>query len=137
MIVLDTNVLSELMRPTPDRRVSAWVGARGFGRLYTTSLNKAEILLGIALLPKGRRREALSEAAEAMFADFTTHLLSFDAVAAPEYATLVASRIHAGRPMEAIDAQICAICRVHGATLATRNVDDFADSGVEVVNPSR
>jgi predicted nucleic acid-binding protein len=136
VIVLDTNVISELMRPAPDRRVSAWIGARAANRIYTTALNKAEIMLGVELLPKGRRREALREAAEAMFADlFATRVVSFDAAASQHYATVVASRIRKGRPIETIDAEICAICRAHGATLATRNVTDFDDCDIDVVNP--
>ena len=136
MIILDTNVISELMRPAPHRRVSAWVGARAAGRIYTTALNKAEVLLGVELLPKGRRRDALHEAADAMFAElFATRVLPFDAAAAQQYGRIVSSRIRSGRPIEAIDAQICAICLLHGATIATRNVSDFTDCDVEVLDP--
>ena len=136
MIVLDTNVVSELMRDTPHRGVLDWVAARPTARIHTTALTRAEVLLGIALLPKGRRREVMFEAAERVFAlSFAERVLPFDATAAHEYAGIVSSRIRIGRPMATIDAQICAICRAHGATLATRNGTDFDDCDVDVVNP--
>ena len=136
MIVLDTNVLSELMRSQPAAAVFAWVAAQPRGMLYTTSLNKAEILYGIAALPDGRRRAALAAAAEAMFTDdFAGRVLPFDEEAAVHYAEIVAARRREGRPIEALDAQIAATTRVAGAELATRDVGDLADCGLTLVNP--
>ena len=104
--------------------------------LYTTSVNKAEILYGIAVLPEGRRRAALAAAAEAMFIDdFAGRVLPFDEAAAVHYADIVAARRREGRPIEAFDAQIAATARVAGAELATRDVGDFAGCGVALVNP--
>jgi toxin FitB len=136
VIVLDTNVLSELMRSQPAAAVFAWVAAQPKAALHTTSVNKAEILYGIAALPEGRRRVALAAAAEAMFTDdFVGRVLPFDEAAAVHYAEIVAGRRREGRPIEAFDAQIAATARVAGAELATRNVGDFAGCGLTLVNP--
>jgi len=136
MIVLDTKVLSELMRSQPGAAVFAWVAAQPRAALFTTSVNKAEILYGIAVLPEGRRRAALAAAAEAMFIDdFAGRVLPFDEAAAVHYADIVAARRREGRPIEAFDAQIAATARVAGAELATRDVGDFAGCGVALVNP--
>jgi len=136
MIVLDTNVLSELMRSQPGAAVFAWVAAQPRAALYTTSVNKAEIFYGIAVLPEGRQRAALAAAAEAMFIDdFAGRVLPFDKAAAVHYADIVAARRREGRPIEAFDAQIAATARVAGAELATRDVGDFAGCGLILVNP--
>jgi len=136
MIVLDTNVLSELMRSQPGAAVFAWVAAQPRAALYTTSVNKAEIFDGISVLPEGRRRSALAVAAEAMFIDdFAGRVLPFDEAAAVHYADIVAARRREGRPIEAFDAQIAATARVAGAELATRDVGDFAGCGLILVNP--
>ena len=110
MIVLDTNVLSELMRSEPATRVFAWVSAQPRATLYTASVSKAEILYGIAVLPEGRRRRlAPAATAEAMFADdFEGRVLPFDEAAAVHYAEIVAARRREGRPIEAFKAQIAA-----------------------------
>ena len=129
-IVLDTNVLSELMRPQPSPAVLAWFAAqqRAGTPLLTSSVTQAEILLGIALLPAGRRRAALADAAAGLFAeDFgPSGCLPFDAAAAADYAALVAARTAAGRPVSTEDAQIAAITLSQGLALATRNGRDFA-----------
>lgn len=136
MIVLDTNVLSELMRSEPDGAVFAWVAAQPRAALYTTSVSKAEIRYGIAALPEGWRRAALAAAAEAMFTDdFAGRVLPFDEGAAVHYAEIVVARRREGRPIEAFDAQIAATARVAGADLATRDVGDFAGCGITLVNP--
>jgi predicted nucleic acid-binding protein len=136
VIVLDTNVLSELMRSQPAAAVFAWVAAQPRAELHTTSVNKAEILYGIAALPDGRRRAALAVAAEAMFTDdFAGRLLPFEEEAAVHYAEIVAARRREGRPIEAFDAQIGATARVAGAKLATRDVGDFGGCGLTLVNP--
>ncbi|WP_142586249.1 PIN domain-containing protein, partial [Methylobacterium symbioticum] len=109
MIVLDTNVISELMRASPDPAVLAWVVARPRRQFCTTSINRAEILHGIAILPAGRRREAIAAAADAMFAeDFAGRILPFDADAAAHYAEIVSTRRRAGQPIEGFDALIAA-----------------------------
>jgi predicted nucleic acid-binding protein len=136
VIVLDTNVLSELMRSQPAAAVFAWVAAQPRAALYTTSVNKAEILHGIAALPEGRRRATLAAAAEAMFTDdFAGRVLPFDEEAAIHYAEIVAARRREGRRIEAFDAQIAATARVAGAELATRDVGDFASCDLTLVNP--
>lgn len=136
MIILDTNVLSELMRSQPDAAVFAWVAARRRADLYTTSVSKAEILYGIAALPEGRRRAALAAAAEAMFSDdLAGRVLPFDEEAAVVYAQIVAARRREGRPIEAFDAQIAAIALVGDAELATRDIAGFANCGLTLLNP--
>jgi hypothetical protein len=136
VIILDTNVLSELMRSEPTAAVFEWVARQPRAILYTTSVNKAEILYGIAALPEGRRRAALAATAEAMFAeDFAGRVLPFDAAAAAFYAEIVASRRRRGRPIEAFDAQIAATARVAGAEIATRDTADFAACGLGLIDP--
>lgn len=136
MIVLDTNVLSELMRSEPAAAVFAWVAKQPRATLYTTSVNKAEILYGIAALPEGHRRASLAAAAEAMFTDdFAGRVLPFDEAAAVLYAEIVAARRRDGRPIEALDAQIAATARVAGAGVASRDVNGFAGCGLILINP--
>lgn len=135
MIVLDTNVVSELMRPLPPPRLLAWLERYPSEDQYTTAVTVAEIRYGIARLPEGRRRETLHQAATEVFGAFPGAVLPFDVHAAGAYADVVAHRDSLGRPIDALDAQIAAICRVHAATLATRNVKDFADAGVALVDP--
>ncbi|MVW88594.1 type II toxin-antitoxin system VapC family toxin [Pseudomonas sp. PB101] len=136
MIVLDTNVLSEFMRVEPEARVLAWVDAQPSVDLAVSAVTVAEILHGIARLPSGKRKQKLEAHAMAMFEeDFAGRILPFDAHAAVEYATLVAGAEANGRAVSMADAQIAAICRSHGASIATRNVRDFEVSGVEVIDP--
>lgn len=136
MIILDTNVISELMRSRPDAAVVAWSSAQARSLLCTTSINKAEILYGIAVLPDGRRRRGLAAAAEAMFSeDLAGRVLPFDETAAAHYAGIVASRRGSGMPIEAFDAQIAAIAISAGADIATRDIAGFAHCGVAVINP--
>jgi predicted nucleic acid-binding protein len=136
MIVLDTNVLSELMRATPEAAVVRWVNTRPAASLYVTSITQAEILHGIQLLPRGKRRDALAAAAAEMFEhDFAGRVLPFGSDAAVAYAGIAAARRRAGRPISGFDAQIAAIARTHDADLATRNVDDFEGCGIDVLDP--
>lgn len=136
MIVLDTNVLSELMRPEPHPAVFAWVAAQPRTSLYTTSLNRAEVLYGVAALPKGRRKEALAAAAELMFQeDLAGRILPFDGDGAAHYAKLVMARRKAGTPIEVFDALIAATTLAAGAGIATRDVGGFTGCGLSVVNP--
>lgn len=136
MIILDTNVVSELMRATPAERVVSWIGAQPASTLYTTSITQAEILHGIMLLPSGKRRVAIAAAADSMFIDdFGGRILAFGSDATHPYARIATTRRHAGHPISQFDAQIAAIAHSAGATVATRNVADFDGCGVKVVNP--
>ena len=138
MIVLDTSVLSELMKAEPAENVVAWVGAQPTSSLFVTAINQAEILYGIALLPDGRRQSAFAAAAEAVFEeDFGARILAFGSDAAEAYADIAAARRRQGRPISQSDAQIAAIARSTGATLATRNVADFEGCDVTLVDPWR
>lgn len=135
MIVLDTNVVSELMRSVPSPAVEGWVRARSASELCTTSVTLAEVGYGIARLPEGHRKALLEAAAEAVFSAFPEQVLAFDATAARQYGEVVDHRERAGAPIEGFDAQIASICRAHDAALATRNVKDFADTGIIVIDP--
>lgn len=135
MIVVDTNVTSELMRRSPSPAVTTWVRARSARELYTTAITLAEVRYGIERLPDGGRKDLLRVTADEVFSAFADHVLAFDAPAAVDYAGIVSSRDRAGAPIDGFDAQIAAICRARGATLATRNVRDFHDTGIEVTNP--
>jgi toxin FitB len=135
VIIIDTNVLSEIMRPEPESAVISWLGSHDGRDLYTTSISVAEILFGLERLPTGRRRQQLAGAARDIFEAFDEHVLPFDVPAASQYATIAHAREGAGAPISGFDAQIAAICRTHRATLATRNVKDFEATGVELVNP--
>ena len=134
MIIVDTNVASELMKPSPAAVVRDWVRAHR-GELYTTSITLAEIRYGIERLPVGRRRDALGATADDLFAAFEDQVLPFDAAAATHYPTIVTRRDRAGLPIDGFDAQIASICHTHHAALATRNIKDFQDSGVDVIDP--
>lgn len=135
MIVVDTNVISELMRPGPASAVVNWVRTHSQRELYTTSVTLAEVRYGIERLDAGRRKESFRSAAEEIFAAFDEYVLPFDQAAAIQYATIVSGRERAGLPIDGFDAQIAAICCVHKATLATRNVKDFTDAGIEIIDP--
>jgi toxin FitB len=136
MIVLDTNVISEMMRPSPARAVADWFARNPRSSLFTTALSQAEILYGLELLPEGRRRDELFAAARPVFdEDLGGRVLPFDSDAAVDFAEIAVSRRRAGRPISQIDAQIAAIVRSRGASLATRNVSDFEDCGIALVNP--
>lgn len=135
MIVADTNVVSEVMRPGGNDVVTARVLGRPRGELHLTALTVAEILYGVERLPDGRRKDRLAVVAAEVFAAFPGRVLPFDEPAAAEYATLVDGRDRVGRPVATVDAQLAAICRGRGASLATRNVRDFDDTGITVVDP--
>jgi predicted nucleic acid-binding protein len=135
MIVLDSNVASELMKPSPAPAVRDWIRARRGNELYTTSIALAEIRYGIERLPAGRRRDLLMATADDVFAAFEEQVLPFDAAAAAHYPLIVTRRDCAGLPIDGFDAQIASICRVHDAVLATRNVKDFHDTGIHVIDP--
>lgn len=135
MIVVDTNVVSELMRPSPAPRVVDWIHAQDQHELYTTSITLAEIRYGIERLDAGRRKELFTSTAEEIFDAFGEYILPFDRSAALHYAAVVSGRDRLGFPIDGFDAQIAAICATHKATLATHNVRDFHDTGIEITNP--
>ena len=134
--VLDTNVISELMRPAPSQRVVAWVGSHATEQMYLTSVVEAELRYGIAILPADDRRTRLARALEAMLADdFPNDALPFDSAAARVYADFAAHRRAVGRPISHEDCQIAAVTSTASATLVTRDVGDFAGLGLDVVDP--
>src|SRR5664279_4895234 len=135
MIIVDTNVVSELMKRSPSEPVIDWVRARTGSALLTTSITLAEILYGIARLPDGRRRELLRTTASEVFAAFEDQVLPFDSSAATLYAEVVGGRDRLGLPIDGFDAQIASICRAHGATLATRNLKDFQHTDISLIDP--
>lgn len=136
MILLDTNVVSELMKSAPEPAVLAWIDAIPAATVFVSAITRAEILYGIALVPDGKRRDRLEQAAHTAFETyFRGRVLPFDSEAADAFAQLAAGRRQAGRPISQPDAQIAAIARSRGAELATRNVPDFEGCGVEIVNP--
>lgn len=136
MILLDTNVLSELMKAKPNESVLSWLATQSAASLGTTSITMAEILHGIMLLPAGKKRNAIELAAAAMFEeDFSARVLAFDSDVAPLYATIAVERRKAGRPISHFDAQVAAIARLNNAAIATRNVADFEGCGVKVIDP--
>lgn len=138
MILLDTNVVSELMRPAPAPAVEAWMAAQPVSGVFISSVTEAELLFGLALLPPGKRRTMLQEAIEGMLAaDFSGRILPFDSAAASAYASVAADRRKAGRPIAQMDAQIAAIARSRNAALATRNVTDFDLCRIEIIDPWR
>jgi toxin FitB len=136
MIVLDTNVISELFRPAPERKVLHWIGAQDADRLFTTAISEAEIFRGIEFMPAGRRRADLLAATEAYFRDdLAGKVLSFDSAAARHFAEISAIRKRKGLPLKELDIQIAAVVRTLGASLATRNTKDFEMSGITLINP--
>jgi predicted nucleic acid-binding protein len=136
MFVLDTNVLSELMRPAPAPAVANWVGRQTRSALFTTTITEAEIFYGIELMPDGHRRQAVLTAAERMFAEeFDGRVLSFDRHAARFYALAAAQRRRSGFAVGPADVQIAAIAAACEATVVTRNVADFQYCGVVTLNP--
>lgn len=136
MILLDTNVLSELMRAKPDPAVVAWIDAQPAQDLLICSITVAEILYGIARMPEGKRRRALQDVAIAMFEeDFAGRILPFDADAAVHYAELAAESEAKGKIADMADGQIAAIARLHGVQIATRNIRHFESFGVPLINP--
>ncbi|WP_158808800.1 type II toxin-antitoxin system VapC family toxin [Beijerinckia sp. L45] len=136
MIILDTNVMSELMKTLPDKVVFDWVASFPKASVYTTAISVGEIRYGIAILYSGKRRRDLHEEAEEMFVvDFADRILPFDHAAAEAYATIAADRRQRGQPISQSDAQIAGIVRSRGAILATRNARDFRDCGFDVIDP--
>ena len=136
MLMLDTTMLSEIMRSEPERSVADWIVRQPSDELFTAAVCQAEILSGLAVMPSGRRRAELEAAARSMFAeDFGGRVLPFDTAAAAVYAEVFAARRTAGRPSGTTDLMLAAIARVRGASVVTRNVADFEGVGVAIVNP--
>lgn len=136
MIVLDTNVLSEIMRPRPSSQVMTWLQSHAGSPFAVTAITEAEIFFGVELLPRGKRRDQLMVAAEALFAEyFQSTVLAFDSEAARMFSSISSARRSRGKPIDPMDAQIAAIAHVHNAALATRNIDDFQGCGIQVLNP--
>jgi toxin FitB len=136
MIVLDTNVLSETLRPKPSANVLTWMRSEPVSSLFTTTITEAELLYGIELLAPGKRRQSLEAVVGLIFTDdLAGRILPFDSAAAREYAEIATTRRRAGRPISEADARIAAIARSRGAALATRNVEDFAGCELQVIDP--
>lgn len=135
MIVLDTNVLSEVMKSSPAVEVAKWMLRQTRSGLYTTAVCEAKIRLGIAFLPDGKRKDDLGLAAARVLDLLDGRILPFDSAASEQFARIVAERRRAGRPFQNFDAQIAAISLSRGMTLATRNATDFANAGLLVVDP--
>lgn len=135
-VLLDTNLLSELLRARPDTGVLGWFAAQPADGLFVSALTQAEMLLGARLLPAGKRRQQLEQALEAMFReDFVGRILPFDSSCTAPYAAVVASRRRAGAPISQFDGQIAAIALSRRLSLATRNVSDFQGCGLVTMNP--
>ncbi len=136
MIILDTNVVSELMRPMPSSRVVEWVAGQAAPNLFFSTVSEAELLYGVAILPAGVRRDGLLEAVEGVLReDFDGRILPFDSFAARSYAMIAALRRAAGRPISHADCQIAAIAHSQGAAVATREVEAFEGIGLDVIDP--
>ena len=136
MLVLDTNVVSELMRERPSPEVLRWMDNQLTDNLFVTSITEAEIRTGIAILPEGERQRGLATAADRLFGVFFAERVSpFDSDAAQDYAMLAAERRTSGRPISQSDCQIAAIAHSRGAPVVTRDVDDFEACGLDVVDP--
>jgi len=136
MVILDTNVLSETLRPRPAEAVRAWLALQPTSEVFTTAVTEAEMRYGVAIMPAGRRREGLQSALDSIFGELLEErVLPFDADAAKAYAAIASLRRRAGNPINQLDGQIAAIARARAAVVATRNVDDFSGCGVVLVNP--
>jgi predicted nucleic acid-binding protein len=135
MIVIDTNVLSELMRPLPDPGVLAWMSTIGPGQAATTSITIGEIGLGLRRLPRGKRHARLEAAFESLLGELDREILAFDRAAAEHYARISQQRETEGKRIDPLDCMIAAICASRGASLATRNQRDFDGTGLEIINP--
>lgn len=136
MLVLDTNVVSELMRPRPDQRVLDWVAAQPLSEMAIATITVMEIRFGIAVLPQGRRRAELeSKFSQLRAQGFADRVLAFDQAAADACADIRALRQRSGKPITIEDSMIAAVARMHGAPVATRDVGGFDGCGVTVVNP--
>jgi toxin FitB len=134
-IILDTNVISEAMKPVPDPSMHGWLQRQPLATIYTTSVSLAELMQGISVLPDSCRKQDLQVAARRVLGLLPQRILPFDENAAIEFAEIVAERRRLGQPIGTMDAQIAAIARARGMTVATRDIRDFANTGVNIINP--
>jgi hypothetical protein len=138
VIVLDTNVLSECLKPQPNPKVLAWMASYPRSALFTTTVVEAEILYGVRILPDGARKDSLRSAVKAIFdQDMRGRVIAFDRDCAEAFADIAGTRRALGKPISQFDAMIAAATRSRGAVLATRNVQDFIDCGIELIDPWR
>ncbi len=136
MFILDTNVVSELMRPRPDPVIESWFAEHATSSLFLTAVSEAELRFGLAVMPIGKRREGLASALKRVLeTGFANRILPFDSSAARAYAEIAATRRRVGRPIPVADCQIAAIARSRDMAVATRNVRDFEDAGIEISDP--
>jgi toxin FitB len=136
VIVLDTNILSEISKPRPDGDVMSWINDLSGVPLYVSTTTESEIWAGIMCLPKGKRRSTLETVFSQLFdVIYAAHILPFDSRSARRYATIFAERQRLGRPIARADCEIAAIAATNGFKLATRNAKDFDHCGVEIINP--
>ena len=136
MIILDTNVISELLRPAPEPKVEHWLSAQDGLNIYLTSISEAELRYGLAVMGNGKRRAALVDAVDRILReDLAGRILPFDSDAAQSYATIAAARRAAGRPIAQADCQIASIAHSRGASVATRNTPDFEGCEIDLMNP--
>ena len=138
MIVLDTNVISEVFKPTPAAGVLHWLQQQDDAEMFTTAVTRGELMYGLNVMADGKRREMLVSGLEGIFAQrFAGRVLPYDEPAADAYAEILAQRRRIGRPTGAADAMIAGIVHSHGAALATRNLRDFEGCGLTLINPWR
>lgn len=136
MILIDTNVISEMMKPVPDKIVLEWIDCQEATELFISTITIAEISYGLTALPDGKRRESLERAfANAILESFTGRILPFDELAAYQYGKIMGHRKQLGKVLSVLDGQIAAIATVHHAKVATRNVRDFVHCGLQLINP--
>ena len=136
MVILDTDVVSELMRPAPDPAIASWVAERATSSLFLTAVTEVELRFGLAVMPLGKRRDGLAAGFERMMkTGFANRVLPFDSSAAGAHAWIAAARRRWGRPIAQADCQIAAIAQARGMAVATRNVRDFEDIGIEIIDP--
>ncbi|WP_439570174.1 type II toxin-antitoxin system VapC family toxin [Roseovarius mucosus] len=136
MIILDTNVISELLRPAPEPKVEHWLSAQEGLNVYLTSISEAELRYGLAIMGNGKHRAALVDAVDRILReDLAGRILPFDSDAAQSYATIAAARRSVGRPIAQADCQIASIAHTRGATVATRNTPDFEGCEIDLINP--
>jgi predicted nucleic acid-binding protein len=136
MIIVDTNVVSELLRPAPEPRVELWLSSQNGLTIFLTAISEAELRYGVAIMGNGKRRAGLADAVDRILReDLAGRILPFDSEAARSYADIAAARRATGRPIAQADCQIAAIARAHGAVVATRNTPDFEGCDIDLINP--
>jgi predicted nucleic acid-binding protein len=135
MIVLDTNVVSEAMKPAPEPNVTAWLNDQAADTLYLSSVSLAELLFGVRALPEGKRRNLLGKTLDGLLALFEGRVLPFDTAAARHYADLAAAARNGGRGLSTADGYIAAIAAARDYSVATRDAGPFQAAGLKVINP--